>query len=495
MSLPEKKTEMIPENFTAETYQDLRQWLNVVDGFGELERIDNADWNLEVGTLAELIYRERTGVNPALLFDHIKDYPKGFRILVGQNSSLRRLALTLNLLADGDGIALVDRFRKKLSTLMPIPPRVVKDGPIFENQASGKDVDLLKFPVPVVHELDGGRFIGTACIAITKDPEEGWANLGTYRAMVHDRNSMGLFTSSVTKHARVHMEKYFRQGKSCPVALCVGQDPLLLLGGGSPVDFSSSEYDYCGGLRGRPIDVVSGEVTGLPFPAHAEIVLEGFMYPGDVKAEGPFGEWMGYYGAKTDDTPVVHVEKMYYRNDPILCVARPGRTPTDYSLVNCTISAAHIWNNVEKAGLPNVTAVWSLEPGVGRLFHVISIKQAYPGHSRQALFLASQVLGAAYLGRFVIVVDDDIDPTSMSDVLWAIGTRCDPEYAIEIIRRCGSGMLDVVIPRERKGHSSRALIDACIPYERRGEYPPVAESSDELKAKMREKWKGLLKRQ
>ncbi len=494
MSLPEKTSNSVPEQAAAESYQDLRQWLNIVDGFGELERIDDADWNLEVGTVAELIYRERSGLNPALLFDHVKGYPKGFRILVGQNASFRRLALTLNLPADGDGIALVDRFRKKLSTLKPLPPRVVKDGPILENQLTGNDLDLLKFPVPVVHELDGGRFIGTGCVAITRDPDEGWANLGTYRAMVHDRNSMGLFTSSVTKHAHVHMEKYFRQGKPCPVALCVGQDPLLLLGGGSPVDFSSSEYDYCGGLRGRPYDVVLGDATGLPFPAHAEIVIEGFMKPGDVKAEGPFGEWMGYYGAKTTDTPVVHVEKIYHRNDPILCCARPGRTPTDYSLVNCVITSAHIWNNVEKAGLPNVKAVWSLEPGVGRLFNVISIKQAYPGHARQALFLASQVLGGAYLGRFVIVVDDDVDPTNMSDVLWAIGTRCDPEYAIEIIRRCGSGMLDVVIPRERKGHSSRALIDACIPYERRSDYPPVAESSDELKAKMREKWKRLLQK-
>lgn len=494
MSRPEMKSELVTNERGSEPYVDLREWLRIVDGFGELETIEGADWNLEVGTLAELIYRERQGLNPALLFDSIKGYPKGFRILVGQNSSFRRLALTLNLPVDGNPLALVDRFRKKLNALQPIAPRVVKNGPILENQLTGKAIDLLKFPVPVVHELDGGRFIGTACVAITQDPAEGWANLGTYRAQVHDAKSMGLFTSSVTKHARVHMEKYFREGKPCPVVLCAGQDPLLLLGGGSPVDFSSSEYDYCGGLRGKPIDVIIGESTGLPIPAHAEIAIEGFMHPGEVKPEGPFGEWMGYYGAQTTDTPVVRIERIYYRNDPILCCARPGRTPTDYSLVNCVIAAAHIWNNVERAGLPNVKGVWSLEPGVGRLFHVISIKQAYAGHARQALFLTSQVLGAAYLGRFIIVVDDDVDPTNVSDVLWAIATRCDPEYAIEITRRAGSGMLDVVIPRERKGHSSRALIDACIPYERRSDYPPVAESSAELKEKTRDKWKRLLNR-
>lgn len=471
-------------------YEDLRDWLDIVDEMGELKRINGADWKLEIGTLAELIYRERSGVIPAILFDRIKGYPPGYRILFGQHCSFRRLALALGLPLDSAGIKLVDRFREKLNALRPIPPRTVERGPILENRIAGGEIDLLKFPVPLIHELDGGRFIGTACIAVTRDPEEGWLNLGTYRAMVHDRKSMGLFTSAVSKHARVHMEKYFRSGKPCPVVLCVGQDPLLLLAAGNPIEFGRSEYDYCGGLKGKPCDVVVGETTGLPFPAHAEIAIEGFMHPGETKSEGPFGEWLGYYGAKMDNTPVVRVERIYHRTDPILCCARPGRPPTDYSLAKCMIRAAQIWDRVEKAGVPNVKGVWCLEAGIGSLFNVISIKQAYPGHSRQALFLAAQVLGGAYNGRFVVVVDDDIDPTSTFDVLWAMATRCDPDKAIEIIRRCWSGALDVAIPLENKGHSSRALIDACKPYERRDDFPPIAESSDELKAAVRAKWSG-----
>ena len=118
---------------------------------------------------------------------------------------------------------------------------------------SGDAIDVLKFPVPKVHELDGGRFIGTACIAVTRDPEEGWLNLGTYRAMVHDEKSVGLFMSSAGKHGRMHMEKYFKQGKPCPVVLCVGQDPLLLLAAGNPIELGYSEYDYCGGIRGTAL--------------------------------------------------------------------------------------------------------------------------------------------------------------------------------------------------------------------------------------------------
>jgi 4-hydroxy-3-polyprenylbenzoate decarboxylase len=470
-------------------YEDLREWLEIVDSLGELKKLEGAHWKLEIGTLAELMARERQGTVPALLFDKIAEYPAGFRILFGQYCSFARLALTLGLPLQSTGLELVDQFRKKLNSLEPIPPRIVKTGPVMENCLAGDAIDLCKFPVPFIHELDGGRFIGTACAAITRDPDESWTNLGTYRAMLHERNSMGLMTSSVSKHARVHMEKYFRRGKPCPVVVTVGQDPLLLLGAGSPLEFGHSEFDYCGGLRGRPFDVVLGEVTGLPIPAHAEIAIEGFMHPGDVRREGPFGEWLGYYGAEMDNTPVVRVERIYHRNNPILCCARPGRPPTDYSLANCVIIASHIWDHVEKAGLPNVKGVWCLESGVGRLFNVISIKQAYPGHSRQALYLASQVLGGAYIGRFVVVVDDDIDPTNIFDVVWAMATRCDPEKSIEILRRCWSGALDVAIPPEARGLNSRALIDACKPYERRGEFPPVAESSEELKAQVREKWK------
>jgi len=488
MALPHER-EAIEESNLPRPYEDVRQWLDLVEQMGELKRVSGADWNLEIGTMAELIYRERSGTIPALLFDQIKGYPEGYRILFGQQTSYRRLALMAGLPMDSTGLKLVSRFKDKLNALKPIAPRMVKTGPVFENKLSAAEIDVLKFPVPKVHELDGGRFIGTACIAVTRDPDEGWLNLGTYRAMVHDEKSVGLFMSSAGKHGRMHMEKYFKRGKPCPVVLCVGQDPLLLLAAGNPIELGYSEYDYCGGIRGRPFDLVEGEVTGLPFPAHTEIALEGFLHPGDIKADGPFGEWLGYYGTRMEDTPVLRIERIYHRNDPILCVARPGRPPTDYSLSKGMIRAAQLWDRVEKAGLPNVKGVWSLESGIGSLFNVISIKQAYPGHSRQALFLASQSLGGAYNGRFVVVVDEDIDPTSEFDVLWAMSTRCDPETAVEIIRRAASGSLDVCIPPENKGHSSRCLIDACMPYERRHQFPPIAESSEELKNQIRTKWR------
>ena len=188
----------------------------------------------------------------------------------------------------------------------------------------------------------------------------------------------------------------------------------------------------------------------------------------------------------------MRVENIYYRNDPILCCARPGRPPSDYSIAKCMVKAALIWEQVEKCGVPDVKGVWCHEAGGGRLFNIISIKQRYPGHARQAMLAASQVHAGAYLGRYVIVVDDDIDPTNTFDVIWALASRSDPVESIEILRRCWSGPLDPRIHPSKKGFNSRAVIDACRPFEWMKEFPPVAESSPELREKIYNKWKKVI---
>jgi 4-hydroxy-3-polyprenylbenzoate decarboxylase len=402
------------------------------------------------------------------------------------------MALNLGLPLDLTGIDLVRALREKLRRHKPIPAEPVAKGPVLENIITGERVDLLQFPVPFMHELDGGRYIGTGCLVVTQDPEDGWINVGTYRGMVHDATSMGLYISP-GKHGGIQRQKYFAQGKPCPVVISVGQDPVLFMVSGNEIEYGVSEYDYAGGLKGIPIDVIKGRATGLPIPAHAEIVIEGFMHPEDRQTEGPFGEWTGYYASSSRPEPVVRVHTIYHRNDPILCCARPGRPPSDYSLAKCFVKAALIWDQVEKAGVPDVKGVWCHEAGGGRLLNIISIKQRYSGHAKQAALVASQVHAAAYLGRYVIVVDDDIDPTSTFDVLWAIATRSDPAESIEVIQRCWSGPLDPRIQPGKKGFNSRAVIDACRPFEWLKDFPLVAESTEELKEKVRKKWKDVIK--
>ncbi len=240
-----------------------------------------------------------------------------------------------------------------------------------------------------------------------------------------------------------------------------GHDPLLFLAGGNELKFGLSEYDYAGGHRGEPYEIVLSELHGLPMPAHAEIVLEGEMVETIKAKEGPFGEFTGYYASSPSEQPLVEVKRVYYRNDPILGIASPMRPPSDFSFSKCVMKAGMIWDEVERAGLSGVAGVWVHEFGGARMFNVIAIKQAYPGHARQAGLLAAGCQSASYLGRFVVVVDEDVDPTDLFDVMWAMCTRCDPANDIEFVRRAWSGPLD---PYARQGKLDQfARHHRCLP--------------------------------
>ncbi len=474
----------------AQPHRDLREWIERTEGIGELQRVSGVDWNLEMGAVAEMIYHARPVAPPAILFEDIPGYPKSFSVLSGMTNSPRRLALTLGLPTPSHALDVVRAYRDRMKTFDLIPANYVEEGSVLENVDRDQEVDLLKFPAPLLHELDGGRYIGTGDLIIMRDPEDDWVNIGTYRVMIHDKNTVGLWMSP-GKHGRLIREKYFKHGKPCPVLISVGHDPLLFLSSGNEVAYGTSEFAHAGGHRGIPFDVIAGELSGLPMPADAEIVLEGEIVPDEMRPEGPFGEWTGYYASSVRDDPVVRVRRAYYRNDPILTMARPGRPPTDYSFSKCVIKSAMIWDQVESAGLPGVQSVWCHEAGGGRLFNVISIKQAYPGHSKQAAMLAATCHAGNYLGRYVVVVDEDIDPTNLFDVVWAMASRSDPIEDIDMIRNAWSGALD---PLKKAGDNfnSRAIVDACRPFDWKDDFPPVAESSPELREKTLKKWAHLI---
>ncbi|MBI4524338.1 MAG: UbiD family decarboxylase [Deltaproteobacteria bacterium] len=472
-------------------YGDLRDWLDQVDRFGEVLRLDGASWNLEMGGLCEIVVHEANNNPPLLLFDEIPDYPKGTRSLFGLLCSVKRLALTAGLPLQYPSLMdFVRAFHSKLRTLEAIPAVAVEDGPVAQNVMEGEEVDLYRFPVPFHHELDGGRYFGTAHAVITRHPEDGWHNLGTYRCMVHDKKTLGLHISG-GKHGRIHRDMYFERGEPMKVAVAAGLDPAIYLSASLEVPWGLSEYDYAGGLKGEPVQIMRGPYTGLPIPATAEIVVEGDCYPGELKNEGPFGEWAGYYanrGLESVPEPVIHVKRIMHRTDPILTCAQPARPPHEYSFPRTIIRSGLVWNELEKAGVPDIKGVWCHEAGGSRLFTVVSITQRYPGHARQAGILASQVHSGAYVGRYVVVVDEDIDPSNTYDVLWAIATRSEPVRSVEILRRGWSSSADPALPPDEKLFNSRCIIDACKPYEWKDRFYPVAETSKELRASLLQKW-------
>jgi UbiD family decarboxylase len=470
-------------------HADLREFLARVERAGELARIPRAHWNLEMGTLAEIVNQHPAG-SRAVLFDEIPGYPSGMRVLSGATNSMKRLAITLGFPVPSHPLDVVRAYRDRMQTHKPIPPRVVKKGAVLENVQRDGAVDVLGFPVPFLHELDGGRYIGTDDLVIMRDPDDGWVNCGTYRVMAHDAKRVGVWMSP-GKHGRQIREKYFKRGKPCPVLVSCGHDPLLFLAGGNELRFGLSEYDYAGGHRGAPVEVIESELHGLPMPAHGEIVLEGEMHPGDTAPEGPFGEFTGYYAGGKSEQPVIRVQRVYHRNDAILTMATPMRPPSDFSYSKCVMKAGMIWDEVERAGLSGIKGVWCHEAGGARMFNVIAIKQTYAGHAKQAGILAASCQSGSYLGRFVVVVDDDIDPTDMFDVMWAMCTRCDPAQDIDIVRRMWSGPLDPRIPRGT-AWNSRAIIDACRPYEMLAEFPPVARATPELRRTVEAKFREIL---
>ena len=470
-------------------HADLREFIERAEAAGDVLRVKGADWNLEMGALAEIVYHAKPEP-PAILFEDVPGYPKGMRLLSGATNSSKRLAIALGFPVPQGPLDVVRAYRDRMKTHRPIPPQIVTSGPVLQNIDRDEQVDLLKFPVPRLHELDGGRYIGTDDVVIMRDPELNWINAATYRSMVQDRNHVNIWMSP-GKHGRQIREKYFRAGKPCPVLISCGHDPLLFLAGGNELKFGLSEFDYAGGHRGLPYDVVLSELHGLPMPADAEIVLEGQMVPGEVAKEGPFGEFTGYYASSPSEQPLVLVKRVYYRNDPILSIASPMRPPSDFSFSKCVMKAGMIWDEVERAGLSGVAGVWCHEAGGARMFNVIAIKQAYPGHARQAGMLAASCQSGSYLGRFVVVVDEDVDPTDMFDVLWAMCTRCDPAEDIEFIRRAWSGPLDPILDRV-SSTNSRAVIDACRPFERLKDFPSVARASPQLRARVEAKFADVL---
>ena len=469
-------------------FRDLREWIRAA-GEGEVKTLTGCDWNLEIGAVTELVHHKEDG--PAVLFDDIKGYPKGYRVLSNSLSSRKRLALTLNIPPGDTKMDFVRTWRERYKQIKPIPPKIVKQSPLFENVYRDGDIDLLKFPTPKWHEYDGGRCIGTGSIDITRDPDEGWVNWGTYRVMIHDKDTVGFYISP-GKHGRIQREKYSGTGRQCKIAMSFGHDPLVFLAGSIEVPYGVPEYEFIGGVRGEPFEVVEGEYTGLPIPANSEIAVEGDVIFDQPRIEGPFGEWTGYYASDERPEPIVKIKRLYHRNNPIMLGSPPGRPPAELGWYRSYLRSALVWDEMEKAGVPDVKGVWLTVSGGSRLVLVVSIKQRYPGHARQAALVASQCHAGAYLGRYVIVVDDDIDPTNTDDVIWAMASRSDPEQDIEIIRRCWSGPLDPIIHPSKKGFNSKAIIDACRPFEWMKEFPRVAESSKEVLDATAKRWGAVL---
>ena len=461
-------------------YEDLREFIARVDELGALRRVEGADPQFELGGITEVA----AGMPdcPALLFDSIKGFARGFRVFTNATVSPRRAALALGIDPRLSPIDALREWRTRRATLKLLPPVTVKTGPVLENSTT--DIDVGRFPAPVWHRGDGGPYIGSGSIVVMRDPDSGWVNASIYRVQVHSGEQVTIQFDHAGRHGAIIARKYWEKGKPCPVAVVSGPDPSLFIAGFEYLPEGASEYDFAGAIRGRPLDVLEAPHNGLPIPARAEIVFEGFLPPNETLPEGPFGEFTGYYAADKRPAPMMRVQAMHWRSDPVLLGSPPMKPPRFH--FGLPFRAAGIWTNLEAAGVTDIVGAWQ---HVAQLMTVVALKQRYAGHSKRAALIAA---AQSYMGRIVVTVDEDVDPSNLADVMWAIATRCEPSEQVDIVRNAWTSALDPRLAAEERNRGqtsqSKIILDACKPVAWREQYPKVSALSPGDARAIMEKW-------
>ncbi|MBI4329946.1 MAG: UbiD family decarboxylase [Chloroflexi bacterium] len=475
-------------------FNDLREFIDQCRKLGELKQYDGVDWDLELGVLTEIEAQQPDA--PLVLFDNIKGYPPGYRVAANLFAWQKRMAWLFGFPPSEttSEAAVIQNWRDRTrQELKPLAPVEVNTGPVLENVHLGDDINLWEFPVPKWHELDGGRYIGTGDMVINRDPETGWVNFGTYRVQVHDRSTVTVYMSP-GRHGELIARKYWDKGQSCPIAISCGQSPEVWAAATQQLPQGVSEYGWAGWLRGEPVEVVRGVATGIPVPATAEIVIEGDFLPPEKETlpEGPFGEWTGHYATARSGgrAPVVKVKSIMHRNNPVLLGAPPLLFAENAISTNIT-RAARLWDELDRQ-LPGVKGVSVIKAAGRHNMVVVSLEQKYPGHAKQAAMVVAGSHAGAYMLKYVIIVDPDIDPSNVNEVLWAIGSRTDPAISIDILRGCWGSQIDPFLtPQQRAIRDythSVAIIQACKPYHFINDFPPTIRTSPELLKKVKEKW-------
>lgn len=476
------------------SYRDLREWLAVLEENGELVRVTaEVDWNLEVGAIVRRI-SETDG--PAVLFENIKDYGPGYRILGAPLSMSRshryaRLALALDLPVDIGVREITEEYLKRRKKRLP--PVIVSSGPCQENVWEGRDVDLYRLPVPMVHGGDGGRYIGTWHTVITRDPDSGWVNYGMYRLMVHDRHHLGILVGPI-QHFQEHLRKHQASGRPMEFAVAIGTEPVTALLSCVSFQGKTNEAEVIGGVRGKALELVPCRTVDLCVPASSEIVIEGFVNPGELKDEGPFGEYTGYMVSDRAPRPLLNATCITHRNNPILTMTSIGVPVDEDHVVMPIANAAEVLQEVRDVKGYPVDFIYSLPEAAGH-FWVVSTKvpdKTYPRRLAMAIWGTKTGRYANYL----LILDDDVDITDTRRVLWAMATRVHP---VKDVLQIPHSYTSILVPfmsleERRQADGAYMLLDGTWPTDWPPEAVPKVSSFDtlwpeEIQKKVRARWK------
>ena len=478
-------------------FKDLREFIAFLEQKGELRRIKTpVNPELEISEIADRVIKSG---GPALLFEN----PDGFDmpVLINMYGSQQRMAWALGVehldeLADrvqglldlmhGPPEGLVNKLRTlgQLVHLGSFQPKTVRSAPCQEVVVEGEDIDLYKFPIIKCWPLDGGPYI-TLPLVITRDPQTGVQNYGTYRLQVYDKRTTGMHwqTHKVgTHHYRLSHEMGLEK---LDVAVALGGDPATIWTGSAPLPPDMDEMVVAGFLREEGVDLVKAKTSDLLVPAEAEIVLEGYVTPGEERLEGPFGDHTGYYSME-DPYPVFHVTCITHRRQPIYPTTIVGRPPMeDYYMGKVT---ERVFLPMIRALLPEVVDINMPAEGVFHNLVIVSLKKEYPGQARKVIH-GLWGLGLMSLAKTIIAVDHFVDVQNVSEVAWRVANNIDP----------GQDFIFTTGPLDDLDHASvtpkfgsKVGIDATIkgPLEggRQREWPPDIVMDPAIKELVDRKW-------
>lgn len=449
------------------SFPDLRAFLSWLEARGEYARIAEPVSLRHEMTAVQLACLRRGG--PALRFDQ----PAGAQIPVVANLFGTRARVAAGLGLQPDEISGFGEFLAALRSPAPVEgmrdamsrwpmlraalstrPKLLRHGPVQDVELPNLD----SLPVQTPWPEDGGPLI-TWPVVLTR-PHSSRAedliryNLGVYRAQVLGPDRL-ILRWLAHRGGAAHHRSWAKADEPMPVAIALGADPALLLAAALPLPETVSELGFSGVLRGARTELVAAQTVPLMVPARAEIVIEGWVHPGETAPEGPFGDHTGYYNA-VEPFPVMRVSRITCRNDPLYLSTVTGRPPDEPSVIGEVFNELAL--PVIRAQIPEITDLWLPPAACSYRMAVVAIDKRYPGQARRVMMALWGMLPQFSYTKLVVVVDSDIDVRSWDDIAWAISTRMDPGRDVMLLDRTPMDYLDFASPLE--GLAGKLGLDA-----------------------------------
>lgn len=483
-------------------YRDLRDFIAQLEARGELKRISQEiDPYLEMTEIAD---RTLKAGGPALLFENPKGHetpvlanlfgtPERVAMGMGQTdvAALREVGKLLAYLKEPEPPAGFKDAMSKLPLLkkvLSMAPKVVKKAPCQEVVLSGDEVDLTQIPIQHCWPGDVAPLV-TWGLTVTKGPLKKRQNLGIYRQQLIGKNKLIMRWLS-HRGGALDFREFCQQnpGQRFPVAVALGADPATILGAVTPVPDTLSEYAFAGLLRDSKTEVVKCLSNDLQVPASAEFVLEGYIEPGEMAAEGPYGDHTGYYN-EVDEFPVFTVTHITHRRDPIYHSTYTGRPPDEPAILGVALNEVFV--PILQKQFPEIVDFYLPPEGCSYRMAVVTMKKSYPGHAKRVMLGVWSFLRQFMYTKFVIVCDDDVNARDWKDVIWAITTRMDPARDTVMIENTPIDYLDFASPVS--GLGSKMGLDATNkwPGETDREWGTPIVMDDKVKQRVDELWDEL----